>query len=130
MATLVRFAVAARDETSDQQQGLFTALYRLHDAGELLPHESEWFAGIEQWFNANLKRPKRLAWSSRPNAPKRAITWLKLSATEHIAHMRQLVALLEHKNIAVEEFRTDKPGYIVYEDAHQIAAIPFSNETF
>lgn len=96
----------------------------------MLPHESEWFASIERWFNANLTSPKRLAWSSRPNAPNRAISWFKLAAAEHIAHMRELVALLEHKDIAVEELRTDKPGYIVYEDEHQIAAIPFTNETF
>lgn len=74
-----------------------------------MPHEVEWFA----------RTP-----------PGRAISWLKLSATEHVAHMRQLVALLEHKDIAVEEFLTDKPGYIVYEDDHQVAAIPFTNETF
>ncbi|HZS57690.1 MAG TPA: hypothetical protein VFA43_00370 [Gemmatimonadaceae bacterium] len=43
--------------------------------------------------------------------------------------MRQLVTLLEHKDVAVEELRTDKPGYIVYEDEHQVAAVPFS-ETF
>jgi hypothetical protein len=130
MATFIRFAVAARDRQSDQQQGVFQALYVLERAGALLPYESEWFAGIERWFNANLKRPKRLAWSSRPNASNRAISWLKLSATEHVAHMREIVTLLEHKDIAVEEFRTDKPGYIVFEDDYQIAAIPFTNETF
>jgi hypothetical protein len=71
VATYIRFAVATRDASSDQQQGVFTALYALEDARALLP-----------------------------------------------------------KDIAVEEFRTDKPGYIVYEDAHQVAAIPFTNETF
>lgn len=120
MATFIRFVVAARDEYSDQQQGIFQALYTL----------AKWFLGITRWFNANLETPTRLAWSTRPNAPERAISWFKLSATEHIAHMRELVALLEHKDIAVEEFRTDKPGYIVYEDVHQVAAIPFTNETF
>jgi hypothetical protein len=90
VATYIRFAVAARNEHSDQQQGVFQALYTL----------------------------------------KRAISWFKLSATEHVSRMRELVALLEHKDIAVEEFRTDKPGYIVYDDAHQVAAIPFTNETF
>ena len=130
MATFIRFAVTTRDASSDQQQGVFTALYALEDARALLPHEEEWFQGIERWFDENLARPSRLAWSSRPNAPERAISWFKLSATEHVSRMRELVALLEHKDIAVEEFRTDKPGYIVYEDAHQVAAIPFTNETF
>ena len=130
MATFIRFAVAARDDQSDQQQGVFTALYALDHAGALLPHEQRWFEETERWFNANLSRPNRLAWSSRPNAPQRAISWFKTSASEHVARMRELASLLEHKDIAVEEFRTDKPGYIVYEDAHQVAAIPFTNETF
>jgi hypothetical protein len=130
LATFIRFAVAARDEQSDQQQGVFTALYALVNAGALLPHEQEWFDGIERWFNANLTRPSRLAWSSRPNAPKRSISWLKVEAVEHVRRLRELVALLEHKDIAVDEFQTDKPGYIVYEDEHQITAIPFTNETF
>jgi hypothetical protein len=130
VATFIRFAVAHRDTSSDQQQGVFTALYALKRAGALQPHEEEWFQEITRWFDENLARPSRLAWSSRPNAPERAITWLKLSATEHVSRMRELVALLEHKDIAVEEFRTDKPGYIVYEDEHQVAAIPFTNETF
>jgi hypothetical protein len=130
VATFVRFAVTARHAVSDQQQGVFTALYTLKGAGALLPYEEEWFQEIERWFNANLASPSRMAWSSRPNAPKRAISWLKLSATEHVTRMRELVTLLEHKDVAVEEFRTDKPGYIVYEDDHQIAAIPFTTETF
>jgi len=76
-----------------------------------------------------LKRPARLTWSGRPNATERAVTWLKMGAVEHVSRMRQLVTLLEHKDVAVEELRTDKPGYIVYEDEHQVAAVPFS-ETF
>jgi hypothetical protein len=130
VATFIRFAVATRDASSDQQQGVFTALYALKRAGALLPHEEEWFQEITRWFDKNLERPSHLAWSSRPNAPERAISWFKLSATEHVSRMRELVALLEHKDITVEEFRTDKAGYVVYEDEHQVAAIPFPNETF
>lgn len=44
--------------------------------------------------------------------------------------MRELVALLEHKAIVVEELRTDRPGYVVYEDEHRVAAVPFGAETF
>lgn len=43
--------------------------------------------------------------------------------------MTELVALLELKDLAVEELRTDRPGYVVYEDAHQVAAIAFESET-
>jgi len=50
--------------------------------------------------------------------------------TEHITRMRALAALLDHKDTPVAAFETDKPGYVVYEDEHQVAAIPFGRETF
>ena len=30
----------------------------------------------------------------------------------------------------MRELRTEKPGYIVYEDEHQVAAMPFAQEAF
>jgi hypothetical protein len=119
----IRFAVS-------RQRGVFTAIYELERDGALLPHEIEWFRTIETWFNDNLPRPSRLSWSSRPKAPDHAISWLKTSAVEHVTRMRQLVALLVHKDVVVDEHLTERPGYIVYEDEYQIAAIPFSSETF
>jgi hypothetical protein len=127
--TYVRFVVARRDERSDQQLGIFSALYEMEKAGELADHELEWFVTIERWFDQNLKRPSRLTWSSRPNAPRRAITWLKMSAKEHVAGLRELASLLRHKDVEVEELRTEKPGYVVYEDDFQVAAVPFGAET-
>lgn len=125
----IPFVVSEREESSDQLRGVFSALYALEERGELETYELEWFAATERWFDEHLRPPERLAWSSRPNAPKRAITWLKASAAEHVSRMRELVALLAHKDVAVQELRTDRPGYIVYEDAHQVAAIPFGQET-
>jgi hypothetical protein len=126
----VRFVVTIRDARSGHQQGIFTALYALEREGQLAASELDWFHSIEEWFNEHLTRPERLTWSSRPNAPQRAITWLKMSASEHVSRMRELVALLEHKDVPVEELRTEKPGYVVYEVQHQVAAVPFGAETF
>ena len=126
--TYVRFVIAQRDERSDQQLGIFSALYEMEKAGQLAAHELEWFVTLERWFDQNLKRPSRFAWSTRPNAPRRAITWLKMSAKEHVAGMRELASLLRHKDIQVEELRTERPGYVVYEDDFQVAAIPFGGE--
>lgn len=124
--TYVRFVVARRDTQSDQRMGIFTALYDLDRAGELTSYEGAWFATVERWFDKNLKRPADLAWSSRPNAPRRAISWMKMSAPDHVSRLRELVELLRYKDIEVKELRTEKPGYIVFEDDFQVAAIPFS----
>jgi hypothetical protein len=126
----VRFVIAGRHAKSDRELGVFSALYDLEQRGELATYEREWFRLTVSWFNKHLRSPDRLAWSSRPNAPDRAISWFKLSAHDHVKRMRELVALLEHKDIPVRELRTDRPGYVVYEDEHQVAAIPFGSETF
>jgi hypothetical protein len=126
----VRFAVADVAESSQQQLGVFTALYRLEREGRLGADEEVWFAEAETWFNEHLRAPDRLTLSKRPGAPRVAITWLKASAVEHVRRMRELVALLRHKDIHVDEFTSDRPGYVVYEDDHQVAAVPFAKETF
>lgn len=126
----IRFVVPEKDEDSGLERGVYTALYALEDRGELAPYELEWFHEADRWLSKHLKRPTRFAWSSRPHAPERAISWLKDTATDHVSRMRSLVALLEYKHVFVAEFRTDRPGYIVYEDEHQVVAIPFQGETF
>jgi hypothetical protein len=124
----VRFVIGQRNAQSDQPNGVFSVLYDLESQGELADHELTWFRELESWFSKHLARPQRLAWSARPNAPERAITWFKISASDHVRRMRELASLLEHKDIPVQELRTDRPGYIVYEDEHQVAAVPFTGE--
>jgi hypothetical protein len=126
----LRFVVAERHERSDRQTGIFSALYALERRGQLDAAEMAWFREAESWLDANMPRPDRFAWSARPNAPERALSWLKASANRHVSRMRELAALLEHKGIAVTELRTEKPGYIVYEDECQVVAMPFEGETF
>jgi hypothetical protein len=126
----VRFVVAERDARTDQKKGVFTALYALERAGMLADHEVIWFHETERWFNTELREPGRLTRSKRPEAAKKSVTWLKATATEHVSRMRDLARLLLHKDIVVEELLTDKPGYIVYEDEFQVAAVPFGRETF
>jgi hypothetical protein len=126
----LRFVVSERHENSDREAGIFSALYALERGGELDAGEIAWFREAEAWLNANLSRPDRFAWSSRPNSPEQAISWFKATAGKHVSRVRELVSLLEHKGIAVSELRTEKPGYVLYEDQHQVVAMPFSRETF
>jgi len=120
----LRFAVHDRDEDSGREKGVFTALYGLADQHSLSDYEMSWFVEQEVWFTKHLKRPPDLK-----DHPK-AIGWFKDTATEHVSRMRALCALLEHKDIAIAYFETLKPGRIVYEDEHQVAAVPYVRETF
>ena len=126
----LRFIISERHARSDRETGIFSALYALEDRGELRAGEIEWFHESERWLNKNLPRPTRLAWSARPNAPERALSWFRDTAVEHVSRVRALCELLEHKGIAVTELRTEKPGYVVYQDEYQVVAMPFESETF
>jgi hypothetical protein len=126
----LRFIVSERHARSHREMGIFSALYALEDRGELRAGEIEWFRESELWLNKNLRRPSRLAWSTRPNAPERALSWFRDTAVEHVSRVRALCELLEHKGIAVTELRTEKPGYVVYQDEFQVVAMPFESETF
>ena len=120
----LRFAVHDHDEDSRREKGVFTALYELTDKHMLSNYELRWFAEQEVWFSKHLKRPRGI--KEHPTA----ILWFKDTAAEHISRMRALCALLEHKDIAIAYFETMKPGRIVYQDEHQVAAVPYVRETF
>ena len=128
MATFLRFATYDRDERSDAPRGLFSAAWRLSDAGELLPWEDARWRDIANWFGDHLPQPASAARSRRPNAPDRAVFWFRATAVEHVSRMREVAQLLERHGVAVQMWQAERPGYIVYEDEFQVAAEPFREE--
>jgi len=124
----IRFAINKLDEDSNKRQGIFVALGELSDRGELLEYEEEIYKNIKSWFIKNLNVPTSLSKSKKPNAKFTTISWYKDTATEHISRMYELVSLLEAHDIHVNVMRTEKPGYVVYEDDHQVSAKP-TNDT-
>ena len=125
----VRFVTASLDSDSGRRQGLFQAIAELRDAGELSVYEQQQLDDIYDWFNDNLKVPYQLSRSTRYHAKKVAISWFRDAATAHIARMRQIAGILDAHGIETEMIRTDRPGYVVYEDNFQIAAEPFNDTT-
>lgn len=122
----IRFVVASRDEDSGRRRGLFQAGELLRASGRMSQADEQRLDELEQWFRKNLPVPNRFALSSRPHRKAQAISWFKDGAAEQIARMRDYRALLESYDIAVEMLREKRPGYIVYEDDHQVVAYPFS----
>lgn len=128
--TFLRFVIESDDRRTGEQMGVFTAIYALEREGRLNEWEQQWLVEAEHWLNEHLARPSRLSSSRKPGARSDAITWLKASATEHVSRMRDLARILSEKGVAVKELRTGKPGYVVYEDDHQVAAVPFADKSF
>lgn len=123
----LRFVVPTLHEMSNRRTGVFQEIYRLMRCNELFAFEEQRAREILDWFNEHLTEPTRFATSPRPRAAARAISWSKDSATEHIARMHELANILDAHGIVVETIRTVRPGYIVFDDEHQIVAEPFSD---
>jgi hypothetical protein len=104
----------------------------LREAGKLTEHEEELHDLTRQWFNDNLEKPTRFTASKPPfyRKPNKAISWFKNNAKDHLAHIRDLVAILQNHGIAVRMLKTDRVGYVVYEDEFQIVAEPFTNDSY
>ena len=45
----------------------------------------------------------------------------------HIAWMWEVAAILDAHDVKTEMIRTERPGYILYEDEFQITAEPFAD---
>ena len=124
---LIRFIIDELDPDSGRRQGLFQAAKTLRQAGRLSAKDHDALDAIREWFNTHLERPERLSLSARPHAKKQALSWFRDSATLHIAKMRDYGDILKNYGLPVLMIRTDRPGYIVYEDEHQVCAYPFAD---
>ena len=127
--TYVRFVTGTIDEYSHVRRGVFQAVADLVDNNELPPHELEELQAVRAWFNRYLDAPDRFSRSQKPGAAAKAISWYKSSANQHIRHMHTMCRILNENGIPTEMITSSRPGYIVYEDEYQIAAIPFGETT-
>jgi len=125
----VRFVTSTIDENSGKRRGIFHAVYDLADANELSKHEVEEWRTIRQWFNQHLDIPDRFARSRKSGAAPKAISWYKSTAREYVSRMHAMCRILNEHGIMTEMITSTRPGYIVFEDEHQIAAVPFAETT-
>jgi hypothetical protein len=128
----LRFVVSEIDQDTSRELGVFHALEKLRNGGALDKHEEETDDEVHKWFDKHLKKPDRLTAAKPPYYRKqnKAISWFKDTAREHIAQIRLLMEILKNHGVSVKMLRTDRVGYIVYEDEFQIVAEPFAKDTY
>ncbi len=128
----IRFIIGEVHQVSARETGVFQAAYRLKDEGQLHDYEEPRLRELLDWFNINLRKPSKFTNSKPPYYRKqeKAISWFKDTATEHIAKLREILVVLDNHHVHFEMIKTDRPGYIVYEDEYQIVAEPFSDSDF
>jgi hypothetical protein len=125
----LRFAIDERDSDSGRGLGIFHAAGRLRDEGDLEHWEREILYDTRDWFNDHLEKPTRFTASKPPYYRKqpKAIAWFKDTATDHLERIHQMIAVLERHGVIVRTYRTERVGYVVYEDQFQIVAEPLSD---
>ena len=122
----LRFIGNEINPETGRHKGIFTLVSELRESNNLLPYEEELVKEFTHWFNTHLPVPDRF--TKKKNSYHRNVistTWFKDSAREIMAKVWEVVHVLEAHSITVEVIRSEKPGYIVYEDEFQIVVEPF-----
>ena len=98
----LRFVVAEIHADSQRDVGVFHAARWLRGEGRLLPYEESHLRTVTEWFDVHLDQPTRFTASKPPHyrKTKRAISWFKDTAHEHISRVREIVALLEGRSFS------------------------------
>lgn len=113
----VRFSIPERDDWSGRRTGVFHAAYRLRRTTRLEGEVLESLDRAMTWFGENLPAPEL--------DEGRAIFFFKSSSESCISRIWELIWILREHDRHVELQWVDQPGRIVYEDDHQVAAIPW-----
>jgi hypothetical protein len=121
----IRFVIGNKDEDSNVERGIFQAAYLAIEWNEVAANDVRELTKLLTWFDGNLSKPSAFG----RDALRRGICWFKTEANEHISKVWKIVEILERNGIYVQKIRTDRPGYIIYEDEWQLVAEPFRKGT-
>ncbi len=122
----IRFATDRLDEDTGKPLGVFSVAYQLIESESLQDYQYAEIRATLDWFKKNLPIPTRFTRSRRPHREDKGICWFKVEAADCMKHVRYLVHLVAEHDVVVREIVTDSPGYLIYEDQHQVVAEPFA----
>jgi hypothetical protein len=121
----VRFVIGREGEDSHVEQGIFQAAAQALEWQNITGSDADELHQLRAWFSENLEKPT----SFGRDKLRLGICWFKTGSTEHISRIWEMVHILERNGIYVKKIRTDKPGYVIYEDKWQLVAEPFRKGT-
>ena len=121
----LRFVIDRKDEDSHVEQGIFQAAARALEWQGITGSDADELNELRAWFSENLGKPT----SFGRDKLRLGICWFKTESVEHISRIWEMVRILERNGIYVKKIRTDKPGYVIYEDEWQLVAEPFRKGT-
>jgi len=126
----VRFVLPDLHEDSSLNEGLFRLAYALRDDPAVSDADRELLIDITAWFDKHLPAPTRFNRTNSKGHYRRAargISWFRDTATDCITRMYELKRILGTYGHQIHLVRETRLGYVVYEDAFQVVAEPFSD---
>ncbi len=124
----VRFITSFINENGDVETGIFNALAFIRDNSLTKDDDVKSLTALMKWFNRYLAKPDRFSNSGNKNPAAISLSWFKDTAKTDIQKIFELKEILLKYEITLEMVTSKNPGYIVYEDKHQISAIPFKSD--
>jgi hypothetical protein len=121
----IRFVIGRKDEDSHVEQGIFQAAALALEWQNITGSDADELNELRGWFSENLEKPT----SFGRDKLRLGICWFKTGSAQHISRIWEMVQILERNGIYVKKIRTDKPGYVIYEDEWQLVAEPFRKGT-
>lgn len=121
----IRFIIGRKDDESHVELGIFQAVAQALEWHDISGSDAAHLQEIREWFNKNLEKPS----SFGRDKQRLGICWFKTCAIEHVSRIWEMVQILERNGIYIQKIKTEKPGYVVYEDEWQLVAEPFRKGT-
>jgi len=115
-----RFVVGHVNKQSGVRQGILGVAYRIAREGQL---EGDCKVALDlhlTWLMEAFAIPDIF---DKPESLK-GVCWFKGTAVEIIEHVLAIIPYLEKCGFTVTELTSALPGTVIYEDEHQIVAIP------
>jgi hypothetical protein len=129
LSKYIRFVCNKKIYGSKAREGFFCAAYELQSNEFIDKIALSQVDECLSWFKLNLPIPDRFNRSASKGAWRRETTaglsWFKEDAIIVIKKSFELANILRENGFAIEVLKTERPGYIFYEDEQQTVAEPF-----
>ncbi len=126
----LRFVGEEVNELTGRTIGIFSLMLDALDNGVLVGEDENELKTLRVWFDKHLPTPTKFSRKKNDyHRNTRGISWMKDEHREVITKLYELKRILERYGTPVRVIKTDRPGYVVYEDDFQVVAEPFNRET-
>src|SRR5262245_6426235 len=125
MGKFIRFTTRTPTEHGSVLAGIFAAVGELRRSETLEPIDSLELDEVERWFERRLREPSRFSLRHRIREPRVGVCWFRDTARKHLARAYELIEVLSRYGIHVDRVETTRPGVVIWEDEHQIVAVPY-----